>query len=250
VMVLMHPRLGAARCALLAVRDFDAAVEVLRGAAEALCAGLLSFEAMWPGYHAYVTKTCGLASPFDGGHGLYLLIEAAIEAEAFESCLARLQERGIILDAVIAQSHQERQKLWALREAPAEFPRLLPGLVAFDVSLPLGEMRRGVARLENAIRARWPEAAALFYGHVADSNLHLIVQIPGAGAEVKAEVERLVYSAVAADRGSISAEHGIGRLKRPHLGLTRSAAELALMATVKRALDPEGILNPGRILPG
>jgi FAD/FMN-containing dehydrogenase len=97
------------------------------------------------------------------------------------------------------------------------------------------------------IGERWPKAQALFFGHIADSNLHISVKLDEqAGSEH--ELDELVYSAVGAWKGSISAEHGIGVAKRPYLHLSRSEAELALMRRIKAALDPNGILNPGKVI--
>jgi FAD/FMN-containing dehydrogenase len=94
----------------------------------------------------------------------------------------------------------------------------------------------------------WPEAVYVVFGHVADSNIHINVAIRDMTDEVKKGVQTLVYNLVSRLGGSISAEHGIGRIKRPYLALSRTEAELALMTRMKQTLDPAGILNPGRVL--
>jgi FAD/FMN-containing dehydrogenase len=95
---------------------------------------------------------------------------------------------------------------------------------------------------------QWPDAVYVVFGHVADSNIHINVAIRDMSDDIKKAVQSLVYSLVSRLGGSISAEHGIGRIKRPYLAMSRTEPELALMATMKHALDPAGILNPGRIL--
>src|SRR5262249_9444769 len=110
-------------------------------------------------------------------------------------------------------------------------------------------MAAAVVALRDALDARWPGCTHLFYGHIGDSNLHLVVHLPGVAEQPAHAIEDLVYGMVPRFEGTISAEHGIGRLKRPYLALSRTPAELALMRTLKQALDPKAILNPGKILP-
>jgi FAD/FMN-containing dehydrogenase len=106
-----------------------------------------------------------------------------------------------------------------------------------------------VSMIEQAYKDRWPDAIVLSYGHVGDSNLHLVSNIPSAGShQPHDEIADLVYGAVGRAGGSISAEHGIGLLKKPYLAYSRSPEELALMAVIKRALDPNNILNAGKVL--
>ena len=100
----------------------------------------------------------------------------------------------------------------------------------------------------DAMKARWPEAHAFFYGHVGDSNLHVSTSVVYGPGEDMHSVDEVVYGALKGFAGSVSAEHGIGTLKRPYLGNSRSAAEIELMRTLKKALDPKGILNPGKVI--
>jgi FAD/FMN-containing dehydrogenase len=109
-------------------------------------------------------------------------------------------------------------------------------------------MGEAVAALREDIAERWPDATQVYFGHIADSNLHVIVTTPRVDETVKHEVEATLYERIATFEGSVSAEHGIGRNKRPYLHLSRTEPELALMGMIKNALDPAGILNPGRVL--
>jgi FAD/FMN-containing dehydrogenase len=149
---------------------------------------------------------------------------------------------------VVAKSGQDQARLWAYRETPYEYGQILPKLVGFDVSIPRVSMGEAVVALRGDIATRWPQATQVYFGHIADSNLHVIAAMPDLDETMKHEVEQAVYERVAAFGGSVSAEHGIGRNKRPYLRLSRTEPELALMGTIKRALDPAGILNPSRVL--
>ena len=149
---------------------------------------------------------------------------------------------------MIAQSRADRNRFWAYRETPYEYGRFLPEEIRFDVSVPLNRMAEAVAHLRQEMPKQWPDAVYVVFGHVADSNIHINVAIRDMSDDIKKGVQSLVYSLVSGMGGSISAEHGIGRIKRPYLSMSRTEPELALMATMKQALDPAGILNPGRVL--
>jgi len=253
VVVQLQPRQRAVASAMLEVPDFDAALKVLRRTEVLRPGALLSFEAMWPDFHQFAVHHFALSAPLpDSGH-LWLLVdfetaEGHTGANEFFDLVSQLFEEGLITNAAIAKSMADRDRFWAIRESPAEYSRVLPGLISFDVSLPLGKMSAIVEALRRTLLTRWPTATALFFGHVADSNLHLVMHVPDAPAATKAAVEDTVYGMVAAHGGSVSAEHGIGQLKLRYLGHSRSPTELALMRRIKEALDPRGILTPGRVL--
>jgi FAD/FMN-containing dehydrogenase len=168
--------------------------------------------------------------------------------EAFSLFLSEFYEQGLIKDALVAQSRTDRNRFWAYRETPYEYGRFLPEEIRFDVSIPLDRMTEAVAHLREEMPKFWPDAVWVVFGHVADSNIHINVAIQDMTDEIKKRVQGLVYDLVSRLGGSVSAEHGIGRIKRPYLPLSRSAPELALMAKMKQTLDPSGILNPGRVL--
>ena len=149
-------------------------------------------------------------------------------------------------DAVIAQSSQQTRELWKIREVPAEFPRMFSPHIPFDVSVPTGEIGSLTEALDSRLKAAFPTLGTVFFGHVADSNLHVGVQ--AAHGEDEAQVKQVVYDVVRQFQGSISAEHGIGTEKIKYLGYSRSTAELGLMKALKQTMDPNGILNPGKVL--
>jgi FAD/FMN-containing dehydrogenase len=254
VVLALHPAQPEVTTAFAVVPDFVAALIALRRLQSRLAGQLVAFEAMWPDFIDFSARVCKAHPPIDPGAGVALIVEAASAAAAggdrpLETALADLVEDGIVTDAVIAKSVDERRRIWAVREAPpAEYPVHVPGFIPYDVSIPLGAFDTAVGELRAALSDRWPGIMALFYGHVADSNLHLVAHLPGVAEQPRAAVNEVVYAVVARHGGSISAEHGIGRQKRPYLALSRSPEEIALMRRIKDALDPTGILNPGRVL--
>jgi FAD/FMN-containing dehydrogenase len=246
--VALHPKPTGQQTALCAVGSFEDALNILRAFQHAQPGRLLVFEAMWREFMTVATRTCGLPAPFEAEHEVVLLIEADLDPDAFAAVLGEFYEQGLVKDAVVAQSQQDRARLWAYRESPYEYGRFLPPLIRFDVSIPLGRMTDAVAHLRREIPPRWPDAVVVVFGHVADSNIHVEVALEGADEETRKSIQGVVYDMVSSFKGSVSAEHGIGQIKRPYLARSRSAPELALMRQLKATLDPLGILNPGRVL--
>jgi FAD/FMN-containing dehydrogenase len=158
-------------------------------------------------------------------------------------------EQGIVADAVLAKSGAEIAEFWRVRDLAIETSRLLDPMVPFDVGVPIARMDAFVAEVQQATRAVDPRCDLLVFGHVADGNLHIAVHQPPDRPEAFHAIESAVYGVVGRFRGSVSAEHGIGWLKREYLPHSRSAAEIAMMRTLKAALDPKNILNRSRILP-
>ena len=135
-----------------------------------------------------------------------------------------------------------------MRDATAEVPALLPGFVGFDVSFAIGDIGHAAQECEAMVRERWPLSTTLMFGHLGDGNLHLFVHLPDASANQNHEIDAAVYDLTRRYRGAVSAEHGIGTLKRKVLGHTRSPEEVAAFRAIKHALDPKGILNPGKMI--
>lgn len=255
VVLRLFPKPVSTCNAFVGLSSYEAVVRLLRAAQAGLGGTLSSFEVMWPGFHdTMIARVHGLRQPLAAPHALYTLIEAAgadpaPDAARFEAFLARMLEQGVIEDAVIAQSAADSKAMWAIRESVAEFRRVFPdGTVGFDVSVPIGDMSRAVERMQGELRKRWPDIVMLPYGHIGDSNLHFVTSVPGMRPQPKSEVDATVYGIVREFGGAISAEHGIGLTRREYLGHSRTPAEIALMRTLKAALDPLGILNPGKVL--
>ena len=172
----------------------------------------------------------------------------------FEGLLEAALDRGLIADAAVAGSVEQSRAMWHLRESiplaqAAEGPN-----VKHDIALAVSSIPAFVAATDAALAAAFPGVSLIDFGHLGDGNLHYNVQAPPgtSGAEFvqrhEKAVNAIVYDAVAAHGGSISAEHGIGALKRDELVRRKSPVALALMRSIKRALDPDGRMNPGRML--
>ncbi|TDQ83901.1 FAD/FMN-containing dehydrogenase [Dongia mobilis] len=250
----LRPLPRSTSTAFCAAPDYPSILELLRRA-EGELGGPSAFEVMWPDFYRFVTAHPTTKSqPLPPDHGLYVLIEhqgndAAADPERFETFLGGALEDGLIADAVIARNEKEVQDFWRVREGLAL--DTLPHLVNFDVSLPMGRIDDFAAACRQKLLARWPagpESHAAFFGHIGDSNLHICVSVPYRAGEGMHDVDELVYATVRDFEGSVSAEHGIGTLKRDYLGHSRSPAEIAVMRRLKAALDPRGILNPGKVI--
>ena len=242
--------------ALLSVAAFDRLPSVLRRFERDLGGTLSSFEVMWREFYELVTTEPALGRPIlPYGHPFYVIVEAKgamidADAERFEGVLGSALEAEEIVDAVIAKSDAERRAMWGLRDDVAQLARLGP-IFTFDVSLKITAMSAYVADVRRALEDRWGAACRLVvFGHLGDGNLHLIAGVGSDSMSARHAVEEIVYGLLRRrDGSSISAEHGIGLQKREYLSCSRSAAEIALMRTLKNALDPRNILNPGKVLP-
>lgn len=201
----------------------------------------------------------GSSAPLAEASDWYLLVElsgggddATLQA-ALADCLGAAIEAGEVSDAALAQSGEQAKKLWALRENIAEAQKREGFSIKHDISLPISGIPDFVAAADAALAEAFPGIRCVTFGHVGDGNLHYNQSmadqadnarlIAGQGA-----VDRLVHDLVAAAGGSISAEHGIGQLKRDDLARYRSPVELATMRALKQALDPLGLMNPGKLL--
>lgn len=211
---------------------------------------LTAFEVMWPDFYAQGVARGKGAPPLPIGAGAYALIEASTSDDSAEAQLGTLLElaleQGVIDDAVLAQSLQQSQQIWAVRDSSGELIQAYTPAGNFDVSLSTSRIDEFVADCRARLESRWPGVLCYFFGHVVDGNVHLVAGNFADGNTLK--LEEAVYACVRDFGGSISAEHGIGLQKRGHLDYSRSAHEIALMRQVKAALDPHGILNPGKVL--
>jgi D-lactate dehydrogenase (cytochrome) len=201
----------------------------------------------------------GVSEPLDRPYPWYVLCElgASRAAEALdvvlEETLGSALTEGLVLDAAVARSERQRAALWKLRESIPEAQRLEGAGLKHDVSVPVGALAEFVTRASQWVSVNVPDGLLVAYGHVGDGNLHFNVSAaPGAQRERflarEEPVRRAIHDLVSEFGGSFSAEHGIGRLKVGELERYTSPVELALMRAVKRAFDPHGIMNPGKVL--
>ncbi|MBI1238644.1 MAG: FAD-binding protein [Alphaproteobacteria bacterium] len=239
--------------ALLAISDYASVIALLRAVDKGLGGTLSSFEVMWRSFYDLVTQPPAKGRPpIKDPYPYYVLIEAQggepeHDMARFEALLGTLLEQGLVADAVIAKSAAERDALWGLRDDVLQVAQFWP-IFTFDVSMPVSTMETYVAEFESELARRHASARHVIFGHLGDGNLHVIVGVGDASAAARRSVESIVYEPLRARSGSVSAEHGIGLEKRAYLGLTRSPEEIATMRLLKSALDPKGILNPGKIL--
>jgi FAD/FMN-containing dehydrogenase len=255
----LHPKPAATMTALAACADLDAALALLGAAQARLGPGLTGFEVMNAFSLALVAKHFPqlrqpLAAPW-----CVLLELSDTEGEAparerFEALLGAALEAGTIGDAAIAESIAQSHAMWHLRES-IPLAQSQEGLnIKHDIALPVSSIPAFCAATGAALERAVPGARLVNFGHLGDGNLHYNVQAPeGADAaaflrEREAEVNAIVYRAVHEAGGSISAEHGIGVLKRDELTHYKDPTALALMRALKSALDPQGLFNPGRVL--
>jgi FAD/FMN-containing dehydrogenase len=254
VVVALQEAPAGAHTALVAVDDVNKVALLLRHASRLLAGQLTSFEVMWNDFYRAQTAPGSHDAPVGRDHPVYVILETqgvdpVADAERFEEAVGAALERGLVVDAVIAKSGAERDRIWAIREnlesAAAEKP-----MFAYDVSLPIRDMPAYVEQVRARVTARWPEGRFYSFGHMGDGNLHFVVCPREQGADVHREADACVYEPLARYGGAVSAEHGIGLLKKPWLSLSRSESEIGLMRLIKQSLDPRNILNPGKVLPG
>ena len=239
--------------AFAAVPHFDALAALLKHMDRALFGALSAFEVMWPEFYELVTtRPAKGRAPVARGAPYYALVESLSgdspgDAERFRSAMESALEAGLVSDAAIAQSQAEVEAIWALRDDVLQTARWgMP--MAFDVSLPIRAMPEYVQRVRAELRAAWPKVRAWVFGHMGDGNLHVVVSPDGLPADARERIDRIIYEPLRAISGAISAEHGIGLEKKGWLPISRSPEEIALMRTLKLALDPKNILNPGRVV--
>ena len=254
----LFPNPRARATAFIGLASPERALELLGLARDELGTAVTSFELIARMAHD-MTVGHGLArAPLAGPHAWYVLMEASSQSphgldEAFAGALETAFERGIVEDAAIAASLDQRHEFWRLRESIPEAQIREGGSIKHDVSVAVGAVPAFIDEATHAVEAFEPGARAVAFGHLGDGNIHFNVSQP-VGADKAAYLARwdamneVVHGVVARIGGSFSAEHGVGRLKRDLLARTKDPASLAVMRAVKRALDPNGIMNPGKVL--
>lgn len=249
----LRPKPRSRNTAFMACPSFGAMTKLLSFVEAELGGGLSAYEAMWDEFYQLIAiESEQHAPPFEAPHPFYVLVEAQgghqrRDQERFLEMLGQAEQAGLISDAVVAYSQADRDRLWAIRDDIPSLLRLLGTRFAYDVSLSLDEMEGYLDRVFERTKSLFPDARLVVFGHLGDGNLHVTLKISDESDAAKLAVDLIVYEELRG--GSISAEHGIGIDKLPFLHFSRSPEELALMRTIKQALDPKGILSPGRVIP-
>ena len=240
--------------AFAGIDKFDDVVAFLGHLESTLGGELGSFEVMWSSYDQFVRERCpSLRPPLNAGRGFYVLVETlgndpSADVAKLESILAESMEKGLVADAAVAQSEQQRAAFWAIRENAGEGFRTLGPICSYDVSMPIRSMGQFGEHITQSISTAYPGATTLVLGHMGDGNLHVVAAVGLGTPAARKQVNDIVYGVIRDLGGSVSAEHGIGTEKKDYLSWSRTPEEIALMRTLKRALDPKGILNPGKVL--
>jgi FAD/FMN-containing dehydrogenase len=255
----LFPKPKDSAVALVAVADPQAAIELLAALKSALGEAVTAFELMHRNCFDMAAETLGHEDPLPGAGWRVLLQcdgpgpEGALH-EALEGALGEALEAGRIADAVIPASLEQAARLWRIREDQAEVQKRIGAGIKHDVSVPVSRVPEFIAKADAAMEAGWPGVRHCSFGHAGDGNIHYnpVRPLNWSDAGWKAETEavnRAVHDIVHALGGSITAEHGVGRLRRDELGRLRGGVETELMRRVKAALDPDDLLNPGKVLP-
>ncbi len=256
----LYPRPADVVTAMLAVTSLDQAREVFRSLQARFGPSLTAFEFIPAIAMEFVTRhVAGTRQPFAATHSWYVLIDVSYPladagtVTAVEDALTQSMAEGFVIDATVARSGEQARALWRLREEISDAQKFEGGSIKHDVSVPVPLIAEFVARADAIVERLIPGARPVPFGHFGDGNIHYNVSQPK-GSDKSAflarweELSHAVHGLVGALGGSISAEHGIGRMKRDELLRFKGAVELDMMRAIKRTLDPRGILNPGKLL--
>jgi FAD/FMN-containing dehydrogenase len=255
----LFPRPVEQATAFAALRDLDAAIELLSILRSGSGDSISSYELI-PRMGLEIGAEFGASvDPLAEKHDWYALIEySGTVADGstrpkLEATLAVALEQGVIVDATIAESLGQSAQLWKIREAMVEFQYKIGASIKHDVSVPVSRVPEFIRRANKALAEAVPGIRPLAFGHVGDGNVHYNLTQPkgmerAAYVALTDQVHRVVYDTCAALDGSFSAEHGVGAIKREELARYRPKVELELMRAVKKALDPQNRMNPGKVL--
>jgi FAD/FMN-containing dehydrogenase len=252
VVLQLQPKSRSSHTALCALNSYAAVTALLIELKRSLGSGLTGFELMWDSYYDKVMEVVpNLSSPFAESHPFYLLVEYKDNDEVsgeqrFESTLFAQLEAGLLTDALIAQSHQDAATFWQIRDGIGELFHVLGPVSNQDVSLPVTEIGVFAADLDKRLKDKYANVGVLLFGHIGDNNLHVTAYT--GRDEDKARINEDIMLMIGEYSGAITAEHGIGVLKRDFLPLSRTDSEISLMKSIKLAMDPKNILNPGRVI--
>ena len=253
------PRPRSVETAFVGVASPEAALELLGIASEQSGGNITSFELMVRlGIDAVLKHDGGARDPLSDKHPWYVLIEISSQArtglrDTMEAILAEGAERGLVADAAIANSLDQTKAFWRIREMFGEVQRQVGGSIKHDISVPVANVPAFIKEANDAVVKLIPGARPLPFGHLGDGNIHYNIAQPvdadkAAFLERWHDVNMVVFDVVLKYGGSISAEHGIGVMKRDLLPTIKDPVAMELMRTLKRTLDPNGILNPGKVL--
>ena len=251
----LYPRPKRRDTVFCAVPSLDAALDLLNRAKDASGNRVVAFELLAAIGVEFAVKHMDAVNPLTAPSPWYVLFEFAdSSAEAMEQCLEQALTHEVVQDAAIAQTEAQRAVFWHMRESLSESQKFEGGSIKHDVSVPVSKVPEFIEAAVAAVLTFMPDARPCPFGHMGDGNIHFNVSQPP-GMDKQAYLARwpamneVVFAEVLKRGGSISAEHGIGRLKAADMLKIKSPLEIELMRGLKALFDPKGILNPGRVLP-
>jgi len=239
--------------ALCGVQAFDQVAELLLHCQQHLSGNLTAFEVLWDNtYRLIASHLPEVQLPLQPRFPYYVLVEGMgsdpdRDQQLFVNTLNQALEAGLVEDCVIADADKQIEGIWRVRDGAAEVMSGAGFMHAYDVSLAVGDMGYFGDEVVQRLKARWPDAVIGLFGHIGDGNVHIIINVGPETRQLHREIDEIIYQLINELKGSVSAEHGIGMMKKPFLAFSRSEEEIAMMRTVKNSLDPKGILSPGRI---
>jgi FAD/FMN-containing dehydrogenase len=241
---------------LLAVPDYQSILNVFKETHNSVLP-LLAFEFFSDLCADKVKQHLGLGDPFGAKSPYYVLLEFEIAEEAdndkLYAFLESVTEQGLIDDGTVAQNSHQKQTFWKYREGISESLSILHTVHKNDISLPLRNMEAFITDMESLLASKYPGFEIALFGHIGDGNLHLNILKPEKVSNEEfftscKKVDPDMFTLIQKHNGSISAEHGIGLLKKDFLSFSRSSEEITLMREIKKIFDPKGIMNPGKVL--
>ena len=243
---------GKVEVLLLALPSLEAVLELF-ARARAGPFTVMAYEFFTAQCLLRVTRHRKFKAPFEQPSSHYVLLEVEQVEGPLDTWLQSLFESKLVTDGTLAQNSEQARELWAYREAISESLSATGLPHKNDIALPISKLHAFCAALEQLLQQRYADWELCLFGHIGDGNLHVNILKPDAMDKAAFlarthEVDAALFDLVRAHLGSVSAEHGIGLLKKDWLGHTRSAAEIELMRSLKRTVDPLGILNPGKVL--
>lgn len=256
----LFPRPAARVAAFLALPSPEAALALFGDARARLDTGVTAFELMSEQCLALVlAHVAGTRRPLETVAPWYVLVELTDLASeesaraALDALLERAFDAGLVVDGAVAESVAQSRAFWTLRETVSEAQGLAGKTIKHDIAVPISAMAAFLAEADAAVAARWPDVRFVTFGHLGDGNLHYNFSPPpgGSGDGFLARqdaINRVVHDIVDRHHGTISAEHGLGVLRRDEAARYKPPVELAMMRAIKHALDPDGIMNPGKLL--
>ena len=236
----------------IALENFDNSLQLLNKARKFFGDKLTSFEILWPAFYGLLTnERSGNKKVMPDHYPLYILMEIAGSDPAIPSQLEEFLETAmndnIVLDAVFAQQSEDRKQFWQIREKVDHVLAEHNPVFLFDVSLPVSGMEQFAATVNRELNKNFDNVYCYIFGHIGDGNLHLMINCGEGNDSAKELVEKIVYAPLKSIYSSVSAEHGIGLSKKKWLEFSKSPQEIALMKSIKKLLDPNNIMNPGKI---